>query len=148
MSNKQPWDQLDNESTEAYARFLVYRNLGPARTIEHAYQSTAGNKSGKRVSRSGYWEKDSADYSWRERAARWDVAQLSQVVPETAGIIFQAIKEFAVITLREVTNYKPRNWAEVKDSIVILSNLVAPEVIAAAVDQSINAEDGNAPDQK
>ena len=134
MSNA--WDQLDNEPTEAHARFLVYRNLGPVRTVEAAYHSVG--KSRKKNGMSGQWASDSAAYNWRERAARWDVAQLNQIVPETAGIIFEGIKEYARIVLRELQSaqYKPRNWAELRDSLVVLAGFVSPEVITQAVDNS------------
>jgi len=131
------WDQLPGEPPEAYARFLIYRNLGPARTIDAAYGASAGNRR-KSQSTSGQWLADSSAYNWRERAARWDVAQLSVVVPETTGLIFEAIAEYSKIVLEELKarKRKPGSWIELKEYLVVLSNLVSPDVIAAAADHA------------
>jgi hypothetical protein len=144
MENKPIWEQQEGEPDEAYTRFLIYRNLGPARTIEKAagllHDETKGKKT--KVSTS-QWTKDSAEYNWRERAAKWDIAMLSSVVPETAAYIFAGIREFAKITLEHLQSgtYSPKNWAEVKDSLVTLAGFVAPEIITNAVD---NAQAGGA----
>lgn len=136
--DRKAWEQLDNEPDEAYVRFLVYRNLGPARTLDLAYAAANVNKRKRSASASGQWREDSTTYHWRERAARWDVSQLSQVVPETAGLIFESIKEYARIVLGELQTgkHKPRKWAEVKDSLVTLAQFVSPEVITSAIDNA------------
>ena len=141
MNERNAWDQLENETTEAYARFLAYRNMGPTRTLEAAYKASA--KRGKKRQVSGTWASESQVNNWRERAARWDVAQLNQIVPETAGLIFEGIKEYARIVLRELQSaqYKPRNWAELRDSLVVLAGFVSPEVITQAVDNSAGPGD-------
>lgn len=140
----QPWDQQPGEPPEAYARFLVYRNMGPVRSLDAAYQAANVGKGRKSSERSGTWQDNSSAYNWRERAARWDVAQLSAVVPETAGVIFEAIKEFARQTLAEVQSgkHRPKDWGEVKEALVVLSTLVSPDVIATAADNAQAAGHG------
>src|SRR5687768_17558601 len=74
-----PWDQLPGEPDVAYARFLLYRNLGPARSLEKAYgaflstieDESAQNRVKPRAS--GTWCEDSAQYKWVARAVAWDV---------------------------------------------------------------------------
>src|SRR5262249_28786381 len=41
-----PWDQQPDEPDAAYSRFLMYRNLGPARTLDAAFANflRAGGK--------------------------------------------------------------------------------------------------------
>ncbi len=136
-----PWAQLPHEPPEAYARFLIYRNLGPARSLDAAYQVASAGKRRKSLSASGQWLDDSSAYNWRQRAARWDVAQLSVVVPEATGLIFQAIAEYAKIVLEELQarKQKPRTWSELKEGLVVLSTLVSPDVIAAVADNSSSA---------
>lgn len=143
-----PWEQLPGEPPEAYARFLIYRNLGPARSLDAAYAISNITKRKKSESASGQWREDSTAYHWRERAARWDVAQLSVVVPETTGLIFQAIAEYAKIVLEELQarKQKPRTWSELKEGLVVLSTLVSPDVIAHAANHSGDAGDAPAPD--
>jgi hypothetical protein len=117
--------------------------MGPARTIDNAYIVGSAGKRKKSQATSGQWTADSAAYNWRERAARWDIAQLSAVVPETAGVIFEAIREFSRQVLAEVQAgaHKPKNWTEVKDALIVLAGFVSPDVITAAVDNSSRAGD-------
>lgn len=132
-----PWEQLENETPEAYTRFLVYRNLGPGRSIAAAYKAVKG---GKKREPSGQWERDSVAYNWPDRAARWDVAQLSELVPEATANIFKAISETARIALRELESgrLKPANWAELKETVTLLASFISPEVITSAIDNAGN----------
>lgn len=138
-----PWDQQPGEPSEAYARFLVYRNLGPGRSLDAAYGiANVGNRR-KSSERSGTWQENATAHRWRERAARWDVAQLSVVVPSTAGVIFEAIAEFARQVLAEVQagTHKPKSWTEVKDALIVLAGFVSPDVITATIDHASRVGD-------
>jgi hypothetical protein len=85
------WDRQKGESPAAYARFLCYRNLGPARSLEDAYRrylssskgqgdatgETAGEggdsaeagKGRKRPVVPGSWKRECSRYGWPARAA-------------------------------------------------------------------------------
>lgn len=147
IESKSAWEQRADEPSEAYARFLIYRNLGPGRTLDLAYKIANVGKRRKSSQRSGTWQDNSTAFAWRERAARWDVYTLNQVVPETAAYIFQSIKEFARLTLESLNSgkYSPKNWVEVRDSLVVLASFVSPEVIAHAVDNASGTGDADAP---
>lgn len=147
------WEQLEGESVEAYVRFLAYRNFGPTRTLQKAADSVQPPptkvKKTKPVS-IGQWEQDSAQFNWRERAAKWDISQLSQVVPETTAVIFQAIQEYARQTLQQLLagDYKPRNWAELRESVIVLASFISPEVVSAAANNAIRVRDDDAGDHR
>ena len=106
-----PWDQLPTEPDEAFARFLLYRNLGPGRSQQSAYETylatfrnaapkelTAG-KSAKKPQVPGHWNDDSAKYRWVDRATAWDIDQLQRHGPELArlwvGILLVAARKCA-----------------------------------------------------
>jgi hypothetical protein len=64
------WELLPKESTEAYAAFCVYRNLGFKRSIRLAFDSVADNDA---YSKSyGSWRKWAVEYRWKQRAADFD----------------------------------------------------------------------------
>lgn len=144
------WDQQHGEPDEAYVRFLLFRNMGPTRTILAAWQlwvkarpaprTKTKRKTAAQTHASGTWSDDAATWRWIERARAWDIATLRDVVPETATLIFSAIREMARITLEELTsgNLRPTTWEEVKDSAVVLSQFIAPETITAVVDHAQN----------
>lgn len=70
MSAQEPWAQLDNEPGVAYAAFLIYRNLGPQRSIVEAYRQYTGDA--EHTQPSGRWNHYSRDYAWQERARAYD----------------------------------------------------------------------------
>ena len=62
-----PWDRQKGEAPVAYQAFVVYRDLGAARTFV-----AAANALGKDPSLVRRW---AARYDWRDRTWAWDVAQ-------------------------------------------------------------------------
>lgn len=90
-----PWAQRPDESDEAYARFLLYRNLGPGRSLQLAYRTYLktfrnavpdATKGNKKPQVPGHWGDDSARHKWGDRAAAWDIAQLERQGPELARL--------------------------------------------------------------
>ena len=67
----QPWDRLVTEGDAAYAAFLVYRNLGPTRSLSVAYAMHTKSKPGEKQV-GGSWRKWCAANRWPERSAAWD----------------------------------------------------------------------------
>lgn len=131
------WEQVDGEPNEAYARFLVYRNLGPSRSLDAAYLVHGGGaaKRGKPQQRaSGQWMHDSSKFNWVERATAWDVSQLDSIVPGSVATIYKLIGEFARVTLMQIQSgkIKPRNWQQAMDAVNVLSGFITPESASAA----------------
>lgn len=84
-SAPKPWDQQPEEPNESYGRFLLYRNLGPGRSLQLAYSTfvaqfrnaTDAAKSPKKPQQvPGHWNDVSAQWSWVDRASAWDVEML------------------------------------------------------------------------
>ena len=69
------WERMAAEPGIWYARFEIYRLLGPARTLARAYRTAARLEGlyGKRPSRG--WTAPARDWKWAERAGAWDQAQ-------------------------------------------------------------------------
>jgi len=64
------WELLPKESSEAFASFCVYRDLGFERSIRKAIDCIKENKS---YSQSyGSWRKWAVVFRWKERAADYD----------------------------------------------------------------------------
>jgi len=63
-ATRQPWQRLQQESSKALAAFVVFRDLGPARTYEKV--SRMLQKSEPLIAR---WGKR---HNWHHRAADWD----------------------------------------------------------------------------
>ena len=65
MDEPETWDRQLGESSEAYAKFTIFKNLGPRRT-QAAVARSLGHNSQNSIS------KTAIQYNWKERAADWD----------------------------------------------------------------------------
>lgn len=146
-TDQKVWDQLEGEPNEAYARFLVYRDLGPNRSVILAYDSFRPNapqsKENPTRSASRAWWENYRVFRWKGRALAWDVSQLANAVPEAATTIFRLISETAKACLAEIANgnIKPQSFAELKEMVVILGGFISPEVISTTINNAGNAGD-------
>ena len=70
-----PWELQPQEPPRWFARFEVYRTLGPARTLETTF-ATVRESHGLAGERPGQaWYKAARQWRWEERAAAWDAAE-------------------------------------------------------------------------
>lgn len=126
-----PWDQQPGEPTEAYARFLVYRNLGPARSLDAAYGAAAGNRR-KSQSTSGQWLADSSAYNWVDRSTRWDIHNLTTA---GAGAVAKFVKIIDLVALRSLEalengDIKPTDWAGLVNALDKLGAYIPAETVS------------------
>lgn len=147
-----PWEQWPNETDEWYARFLVYLSLGPNRTIISTYQALAQTEQRAQAAASGEtevtlylpakvsatWTRHASDFAWDERAAKYDVFTLSQLVPQTVTVIFRTITEFARVTMERLQSREilPETWSELQGAVVTLASYISPEIIEATVNHA------------
>ncbi len=140
-SGKKAWEQQAEEPGEAYVRFLIYRNLGPSRTLNAAY-ALASKKVSKGAKRRrspispkrapGQWERNSAAYHWHERAIAWDIEMLSTHGIQTVTRFLEAldvISQKALLKLKE-NKTKPRSWQDVLAVITLLGTFIPAETVA------------------
>ena len=68
------WEFLPKESGEAFAAFVVYRDLGFDRSIKKAIEKVSDNSNSFCAYSKSYgsWRKWAVDYRWKERAADFD----------------------------------------------------------------------------
>jgi hypothetical protein len=126
----QPWDQLPEESSAAYARFLAYRNLGPARTVRSAYRAASAQNRKKKYT-SGQWSKESAAHRWADRAEAWDVANLAEAGRRAAVRFVALIEAMALRGLEALTSgsLRPDTWQQLLDTAHALGGLVSADAI-------------------
>ncbi len=71
---KQPWERREGETPRDYGRFLIYRNMGPERSVRKA----AGVNKLKKKGQYGawrYWQQIAYRHHWNDRAREWDEYQ-------------------------------------------------------------------------
>jgi len=82
---KHPWESMEGETALAFAAFEIYRQLGPARTVEEAWRKY-WSRPGTRHRRMGknspprvmpHFSRWAVKWRWRERALGWDEEQTS-----------------------------------------------------------------------
>jgi hypothetical protein len=122
------WEQITGESKQHYSWFLAYRNLGPTRTLERAYQATTG----KEGQTPGAWTKAATSHRWVERAAAWDVYTLSEAGARVVSLFVAAMEQLALQTIAGLQAHAPKNFAEALAGLEALGDLVPAETVEAA----------------
>jgi hypothetical protein len=134
---RKPWEQLDNESNAAYARFLAYRNLGPLRTLQKAYETHQACQPAKNRNKSqaptGAWTDDSTAYNWKERATAWDVANLLQEGEQAATLYVGAMRKHARKVYESLDQLEPERYDDAIKGLELLAKLFPPDVLASLI---------------
>jgi hypothetical protein len=115
--NRPAWSQQRGESTESFAVFVIYRDLGPDRSLAEAQrlkgkpQDALKTATGKR-NVSGCMKRWSRRWAWADRAAAWDV-------------MLEAERTAAVrVAMRTEGERQARRWVEFReDAHIQLSQL-------------------------
>jgi hypothetical protein len=152
MAASEAWAQLPGESGDAYARFLIFRNLGPRRSLRRAYHHYLtvhdGFTGGKeRLHVPGQWCADSADHFWIDRAAAWDVRNLTAYGARLASLHVQSITSIAEKNARYARKLKPGDdgWAGLVASVKVVGEYLTPEVMRGLQDRGTRREPVPAP---
>src|SRR5262249_7646641 len=125
-----PWDRRPDETEPAYVRFLIFLSLGPARTLDGAYQifhERLGEKPA-RAQASGQWSRDSRRFGWVQRARAWDLEMFTAHGQETALRYYSALNAAALKLLEGVADLgPPESWKEALELMQLLGNLLHPD---------------------
>jgi hypothetical protein len=65
------WERRDGEPAPAFGAFVIYRDLGPQRSIDEVARRLSGHQEGTKRA-PGRLKKWSVDYSWAERSQAYD----------------------------------------------------------------------------
>ena len=76
ITNQLPiWQRQTDEPARAFARFEIYRLLGPKRSIDQAYRLIAEREQLPGRQPSGAFMRQTRKWRWRQRAQAWDAAE-------------------------------------------------------------------------
>jgi hypothetical protein len=148
------WEQQSDEPDESYGRFLIYRGLGPGRSIASAYAhylNTFRNATPrpKTPQVPGHWSDDSAKWKWIDRAHAWDVSVLrtygERLVVRFIGSLDKLAEKTAEALAKD--NCRPKRWADVLSAINVLAAYVTPDAAKALQPAADDAEPKRAADR-
>lgn len=147
---KEPWDQIRGEDDEAYAAFLIYRNIGMRRTLRKAYchflETHDGYTGGhKELNLPRSWRAASVSFFWKERATAWDIRNLHSYGARLAVLHTRAVTTVAEKCVRLSYELNPGDdgWADLLDSMDRVQNYLSPEVVKGIAER--NKSTGPAP---
>src|SRR5262245_39637721 len=133
---REPWHRLDDESDSSFVRYLIYRNLGPGRSLqlgaEVYYSSQHDDPERTKTSQApgGHWKEESARHNWVKRARAWDVAMLSVHGMDAVNAFVVCLERAAEKAAQALDRLEgPQDWAEVLSSLQVLSGVIPEEVI-------------------
>lgn len=131
-----PWDKVPGETDESYTRFLLYRNIGPTRSLRRAYFLYLREYDGfrgvmKGVRPPGSWQEECRDNFWPERAAAWDVRNLTAYGSKVAALHAEAVAVVARKNLRYAGAMKPGDdgWLDLMASMKVVAAFLSPELV-------------------
>lgn len=126
------WDQHTDEPAAAYVRFLLYRNLGPCRTVDDAFaiflRSAGAAKRSKTRAPSNWW-KEHQKFDWADRATAWDIDTLETRGEETIAAIAQLMRTAATVAARALAQLtiKPKDYRSILRTIETLATYAPSE---------------------
>jgi hypothetical protein len=137
-AKRNPWDQRPNEPDKAYVRFLVFRNLGPGRTLDRAYREFGRDNGtvseGTQRRAPGRWRFLSTTFDWFARARQWDIATLTEHGQDAVMAFVHTLSSALQKVAGALENLEgPPDWATAIESLVLLASLIPPETVAAVM---------------
>jgi hypothetical protein len=132
----QPWDQMPAEDNAAYARFLVYRNLGLKRSLKRAYAKTLRdanlfNGDHRKLNLPASWRMDSNAYRWVARSSAWDLRNLALYGSRVAVLHVRAVEIVAkkAAAAAKRLNVGDDGWRDVLESLRFVGQFLTPEIV-------------------
>jgi hypothetical protein len=125
-----PWLRQQGEPEAAYARFLIYRNLGPARSVRAAYLEHAGAAEGRERQIPGSWQRECARWSWVSRAESWDCHVFTTAGEQAVVALVHAFRDLGRACVRRMAGRAPKTWDELLRSLEFLARVIPKESIA------------------
>lgn len=137
-----PWDQQPGESDERYTRFLLYRNIGPSRSLRKAYYHYLQEYDGFRGPIKGVrpphqWAADSSQWGWVARSSAWDVHNLTGHGSRIVALHFQAMTKVAEKNLKWAARLDPGDdgFADLIRSMQMIQNMLTPDLVRGIKDE-------------
>ncbi len=145
MAARSEWDQLPDEPIDSYGRFVIFRNLGPGRTLGTAYQAfrltfqnaiPEVNPRKTRLYVPGHWGLDSSSWNWHKRADAYD-AHVFETYGERAVVKFiGALDRIADKVCRALAKSKirPKSWRDCLEALAIIQQYAHPGSVNALIE--------------
>lgn len=153
--DRAPWDQKKGEPDKWHSWFLIYRNLGPGRSVDLAYRFFVGESPAKKHQKrqpprkcSGEWSEASRLWSWPARAIAWDIANLQQHGQKIVTLQLAILERYALKILAALDDEraKPKNWREITEAMKTLGTFISPEILESAVRAGAGGAGTDAPE--
>jgi hypothetical protein len=122
MQQQRPWDRQAEESAVLYTQILVYRDLGPARSLDRAYRRYLSKfdlgVATKGTQAPGSMREAAVRLRWIERAEAWDVWRLETYGRRIAPLFTAALERVTRRMYDAAGRLKPgqKGWRDVLDT--------------------------------
>lgn len=137
-----PWKQQPTEPGSAYARFLLYRNLGPGRSHRKAYllylQRFDGYRGGlKGLNVPHSWRTESKKFGWVDRAIAWDVNVLQMQGAKIAALHTATVCRLAAKCAERAKRVKPGDddYGDFLNTVRAVGAFLSPELLRGVQDR-------------
>lgn len=153
----QPWEQRAGEPTDSYAKFIFFRNLGPGRTLQLAYNGfrktfknadPAAIDSKKQQPVPGGWGADSAQFEWHERADLYDIHIFNRYGERAMVKFIGALDKIAEKACEALAkpSMRPKTWNDLLNALTIIQSYAIPGSVNEARTRAANPTSEPGPD--
>jgi hypothetical protein len=122
---------MPGESDDEYRKFLIFRGLGPDRSMLKAYKKYAPERSAYSVS--GDWSRAAKRNHWQERARAFDKDCLDRAGKASVYELTLLLKDCIRVMGKAIRsgNVKPESWSQLLEGITLVSQIIPPSAVAA-----------------
>lgn len=135
-----PWERQGTETALSYAKFELFRDLGPTRQIKAAFDLwQAARTERTRYDTLQSWQQLASRLQWYSRAREFDVLNFGNRGFNVVALFMQALEAAATKLVKELeTNdrVKPINWYEAINGLATIGAFIPAETVAGLSDHA------------
>lgn len=125
-----PWDVMKGETAKAYHAFVMYRSLGPTRTLRAAREKFEEEFGSVNVNSVENW---SSNFNWPERALEWDSYEVEASVKaaiDNKKKVLAAVAREEERRIRRTANFIERAFDRASEMLEYpIKQMITEEVI-------------------
>ncbi|MCL5950741.1 MAG: hypothetical protein M1132_03310 [Chloroflexi bacterium] len=123
------WDRLDGEPLAAFNKFVVYRSLGPGRSLGKAaalYGRSSSRSNRAKLRRpSGRWSTLSVRWAWVSRAQAYDCWVVLSNSDKAILGFYEGVTVAIEKSVRELKETNPKGWKQASQTLATFASFIS-----------------------
>lgn len=112
--------RLPAENASQYAKYLAYRDLGPARSLNKVAKVMGRKAYGRGAANSGYYSALASRFRWEERVTAWDSHKEIEARRAAEKVLEDQMEE----EVRRRATYLSNEWTVIEEGFAVLKQML------------------------